>query len=284
VDAGGSVTAPPDGPDPFDVATSVAPRGDGTFDAVLDERYTIAGMPNGGYLLALAARAAAAHLAELDGSAAHCLAASAAYARAMQCGPATIRVTVDRRGARVSQLHAEIEQAGRSSVRALLSMGRLRPDAEVQLAGPSAVGLPDRASCERLGSGGPPGSGISTMDRVELLLDPRTSTFLRGERSDEPEVRGWIRLSGDRPVDSFALLFLTDTLPPSTLPYGSTGWTPTIQLSVYVRREPTTPWLAARQYARSIGGGLLDQGCELWDETGALVATATQLAMVRFRR
>lgn len=270
-------------PDPFDVATSVTPRGAGVYDAVLDERYTIVGMPNGGYLLALAARAAAAHLFELDGTVAHCLAASAAYARAMQCGPASLRVTVDRRGARVSQLNAEIEQAGRTSVRALLSMGRLRPDAKVHLAGPSAVGLPPRESCDRVPSGGPPGTGISTMDRVELLLDPSTSTFLRGERSEEPEVRGWVRLAGGRPIDSFALLFLTDTLPPSTLPFGSTGWTPTIQLSVYVRREPTTEWLAARQYARSIGGGLLDQGCELWDETGAVVASATQLAMVRFR-
>jgi acyl-CoA thioesterase len=57
---------------------------------------------------------------------------------------------------------------------------------------------------------------------------------------------------------------------------------PTIQLTAYVKARPEDGWLAARQYARSVAGGLLDQGCELWDATGTLVASSTQLAMVRF--
>ena len=82
--------------------------------------------------------------------------------------------------------------------------------------------------------------------------------------------------------DPLSLLLAADTLPPATFPIGSSGWVPTIQLSVYVRRVPAAGWLLARQRAQLVSGGLVDETCELWDETGRVVAQAVQLAMVRF--
>jgi acyl-CoA thioesterase len=272
----------PEAPDAFDVATAVRPSGDGHYAVDLDETYSVLGMPNGGYLLALAARAAGVELTGGDGPLPHCLAASVAYARAMACGPAEVRVEVDRRGARVSQAHAEIAQDGRVAVRALLSMGKLRDQPDVRVKGSDPVELPDPGSCTPVASGGPPGSGISIMDRVELRLDPKTAWFDAPGPGEEPEIRGWIRLADGRRTDPLGMLFLADALPPSTFPIGSTGWVPTIQLSVYVRALAAEGWLRARQYARSVTGGLLDQGCELWDANGTLVASSTQLAMVRF--
>jgi hypothetical protein len=276
------VTATPPTPDAFDAATAATPLGDGRYAVELDEAYTVLGMPNGGYLLAVAARAAGVELATSDGEPPECLGASVAYARAMAVGPAVVHVVVDRRGARVSQVHAEISQQGRTSVRALLSMGRLRDGAEVRVPGTSPVEIPAPEACVAVPAGGPPGTGISIMDRVELRLDPATAWFEDTERRGPPEVRGWVRLAGGRVADSIGLLFLADVLPPSTFPLGSTGWVPTIQLTAYVKARPAEGWLQARQYARSVAGGLLDQGCDLWDANGVLVASATQLAMVRF--
>jgi acyl-coenzyme A thioesterase PaaI-like protein len=268
--------------DAFDAATAVVALGDGRYGVELDEAYTVVGMPNGGYLLAIAARAAGVQLSDGDGVPRECLGASVAYARPMKCGPAVVDVVVDRRGARVSQVHAEITQDGRTSVRALLSMGRLRDDPDARVPGSARVELPAPEDCVAVPSGGPPGSGISIMDRVELRLDPKTAWFEDGSAERSSEIRGWVRLADGRRADSLGLLFLTDVLPPSTLPIGSTGWVPTIQLSAYLKARPADGWLAARQYARSVAGGLLDQGCELWDAHGVLVASATQLAMVRF--
>jgi hypothetical protein len=83
-------------------------------------------------------------------------------------------------------------------------------------------------------------------------------------------------------MDPLGLLLATDVLPPATFPLGSKGWVPTIQLSVYVRALPAQGWLRARPRARTVTGGLVDEVCELWDDSGRVVAQAVQLAMVRF--
>lgn len=270
----------PPGLGEFDLATAVTPLGDGRYSVELAESFTVLGAPNGGYLLAVAARAAGIELA--DGKEPpECLGASVAYARPMSCGTAVVLVAVDRRGARVSQVHAEFEQDAKTSVRALLSMGRIR-DGAVRVPGRPRIDLPPPAECIAVPTGGPPGSGVTIMDRVELRIDPATAWFDGADHATAPEVRGWVRLAGGRRADSLGLLFLTDVLPPSTFMIGSTGWVPTIQLSAYVKATASDGWLAARQYARSVTGGLLDQGCDLWDSNGVLVASATQLAMVRF--
>jgi acyl-CoA thioesterase len=52
-------------------------------------------------------------------------------------------------------------------------------------------------------------------------------------------------------------------------------------LTSYVRRAPTSEWLHGFQRAVVIADGLVDERCELFDDSGQLVASSTQLAMVR---
>lgn len=258
-------------------ATAVRSLGAGAFDAVLDERFTVGGMPNGGYLLALLATAATEELAAAGDEAAVCLGASASYVRAPRVGPARLQVGVDRRGARVRQLHAELVQSDRTCVRALLTMGRRRAGGTTWPGAP-ATQLAPRGT--RVAAGGRPGEGISILERVDVRLDPATP--LRPGRPGTPEVRAWLRLDEDRDCDEAAVLFLLDVLPPASVPLGSTGWAPTIQLSAAIRSLPRSRWLRGRQLASWVEGGLCQQRCELWDEAGGLVGEATQLAMVRF--
>jgi Thioesterase-like superfamily len=276
------VTAQAGALDAFDTATSVARVGEGAYTADLDEAFGVLGKPNGGYLLAVLARAAALHAVERGTRHEHCLAASALYVRAPDCGRVDVEVTVHRSGTKVSQLRATLSQAGRVAVDAVITCGRLDRDDVVRLKGPPPPALPAPESCERVESGGPAGVGISIMDRVELRLDPATTGFKRGELASEAEVRGWVRLADGRAPDPLSLLFCLDALPPATFPIGSSGWVPTIQLSAYVRALPDDGWLTARQVARTVSGGLVDEVCELWDAGGRVVAQATQLAMVRF--
>lgn len=268
--------------DGFDAATAVVDVGDGTYRAELDESYSILGRPNGGYLLAVAARAATTELVGHGTNHPHCVAASATFVRAPRCGPADVRVTVHRSGTRISQVRAAIVQDGRVAVDAVLSCGRLDTAGEPRYEEPCTVVLADLEHCPRVAPGGPPGQGVTIMDRVELHLDPATTGFTRGEIATVAEVRGWLRLAGGRPFDPVSLLFASDALPPATFPIGSSGWVPTIQLSVYVRGVPTEGWLVARQRAKLVAGGLVDEVCELWDAQGRLVVQAVQLAMVRF--
>lgn len=267
--------------DPFLAATEVLRIGASSFSAELDAGYSIMGKPNGGYILSVLARAATMQLVESGIEHPHCLAASGSYIRSPDCGPAQVEVTVRRNGTRISQVQASLLQDGKVAAEALLSCGRLREDADVFHSDSMPVSLPDPADCEShtpvFASGGP-----SILDRVEMRLDPATTGFARGELSDDAEIRGWIRMAGGWPMGPLGLLLATDVLPPATFALGSTGWVPTIQLSVYVRALPLDGWLRARQRARTVTGGLVDEVCELWDESGRVVAQAVQLAMVRF--
>ncbi len=273
-----------DGVDLFDAATSVRRVREGEYRAALAEDYSVLGNPNGGYLLAVLARAAAAHLEERGTHHPHCLAASASFARAASCGEVEIDVTVHRAGRSVSHVRATLVQDGRVAVDALLSCGRLDEDPEVNYALPGDVVLPPVEACEPRPAEGLPGVNVAIMDRVDLRLDPATTGFARGEVGDDAEIRGWLRLAGGRPMDPLALLFAVDVLPPATFAIGSEGWVPTVQLTAYVRAIPADGWLVARQRARLVAGGFVDEVCELWDSRGRAVAQATQLAMVRFPR
>jgi hypothetical protein len=276
------VTTSTEQPDAFDQATAVEALGDGAYRAQLDESYSILGKPNGGYLLAVIARAACAEVVGRGINHPHCVAASASFVRAPSCGPCDVAVTVRRSGTKISQVHAAVVQDGRVAVDAVLSCGRLDATTEPRYEEPCPVVLPDLEHCPRVPPGGPPGEGVSIMDRLELHLDPGTTGFSRGELAEVAEVRGWLRLPGGRGFDPMSLLFASDALPPATFPIGSSGWVPTIQLSVYVRGIPAPGWLVARQRARLVSGGLVDEVCELWDSTGRPVVQAVQLAMVRF--
>lgn len=268
--------------DAFDAATAVTALGGARYGATLAEDYAVLGNPNGGYLLAVVANAAVSHLATTDAEHPHCLSASASFVRPPTCGEVEIDLKVHRTGSRISHLAAEVHQGGEVVVDALLSCGRLDPTPEARYQVPCDVVLPVVEACERRPADGVPGISIAIMDRVDLRLDPESAGFAHGRLIDTAEVRGWLRLADGRAMDPLALLFAADVLPPATFPIGSTGWVPTVQLCTFVRALPAPGWLVARQRARAVVGGLVDELCELWDSTGRVVAQATQLAMVRF--
>ena len=268
--------------DRFDAATAVARIADGRYAATFDESYAVLGNPNGGYLLAVMARAATAHLEAMGTHHPYCLAASAEFARAATTGPAEVELAVHRAGTRISHVRATVVQSGKVAVEAELACGRLPEVPAVHYEQGCPVTLPPVEACERRPAEGLDGVNVAIMDRVDLRLDPAVTGFVRGELADVAEVRGWLRLADGRRMDPFAMLFALDVLPPATFPIGSSGWVPTVQLSCYVRAVPADGWLVARQTARTVVDGLVDEVCELWDADGRSVGQAMQLAMVRF--
>src|SRR5690606_28920258 len=95
----------------FDLATAVRDRGDGrTFDLDVDAGWTVGPKPNGGYLLAAAARAAGVAVQAAGADHPHPLAATAHYLRAPDAGPAEIVVDVLRLGRGASQARATLSQ------------------------------------------------------------------------------------------------------------------------------------------------------------------------------
>lgn len=267
----------------FEAATAVTARGDGTtYDALIDPLYTVAGNPNGGYLLAMLARAAADAVAARGTDHPHPLAVSAHYLKAPAPGPAEVQLEVLRTGRTASQTRTRLVQDGRACVEALLTLGRLHPDAEPWWTDAAPVELPPEQDCILLPAERPDRPyRVAILDAVHERLDPAVLGGAVGKPSGDAEMRGWVRFADGADPDPMSLLFVLDALPPATFELGPMGWVPTLELTAYVRAVPAPGALRVRQRARLVQGGWVDERCEVWDSADRLVGQATQLASLR---
>jgi hypothetical protein len=261
----------------FSAVTAVVPTAPGRFDAEIDPAWTIAGRPNGGYLLAILGRAAAG-----SGTHPHPIAASATYLRPPDPGPVQLETDVLRAGRTASQVRVRMLQDGAACVEALITTSALDAATEPYwTAGLDVVEVADREHCVRVPAVSPIGTPVPIMDEVELHLDPADTGFARGEPSGRGQLRGWLALPGDEPFDPVSLLYAVDAFPPATFDVAATGWVPTLELTAYVRALPAPGPVRVLHRAQVIDAEKVDEVCFVWDSRERLVAQATQLAGVR---
>ena len=256
----------------FEQATRVVAAGDGRWTADLDPEWTVGGRPHGGYLLAVLARAVLAAAHEHP----HPLSASAIYASSPAVGPATVAVEVVRRGRRASQVRARLAQQDSVLVDVGFVTGALEPETTERWSDNPPPSVAPIEDCTRIATE-PMGGGfrLPMLGRVGLHLDAESM------KPGSADLRGWLTLDDGSPFDALSLLYAADAFPPATLPLGSVGWVPTLELTCYVRAIPALGPLRVRQRARVITGGLVDQVCEIWDSHDRVVVQATQLASAR---
>lgn len=261
----------------FAAVTALVPTGSGRFEATVSADWTIAGRPNGGYLLAMLARAA-----EQAGAHPHVIAASAHYLHAPAPGTVTIDTDVLRSGRSASQLRARLWQDDQVCVEALITTSTLAMDTKPYWdAGLELVSVADRDSCVRLPPVSPTGLAVPIMGQVDLRLDPSVTGFARGVPSGRGELKGWLALASDAQFDPVSLLYAIDAFPPATFEVEATGWVPTLELTGYVRALPAPGPVRVLQKAQLIDAQRVDETCFVWDSTGRLVAQGTQLAGIR---
>ena len=264
-------------PAAFSTVTALTEQDPGRFTGQVHPGWTIAGKPNGGYLLALLARAACAGSAHP-----HPIAASAHYLRSPDPGPVTVAVELLRAGRSASQLRVRLVQDGAPCIEALFTTSTLEPDTKPYWADgvPDAAG-PVFADGIRVPGVNPAGMAVPIMEQVDLRLDPSSFGFGRGRPSGQGELRGWLALPGDEAFDPISLIYAVDAFPPATFDIEITGWVPTLELTTYVRALPASGPVRVLQRAHLIDAQRVDEACWVWDSTGRLVAHGTQLAGIR---
>jgi acyl-CoA thioesterase len=241
--------------------------GQTTYDVDLHPGWAIRGKPNGGYLLAMLARAGCEVVGTEDP-----LAVSAHYLRAPSPGPAEIQVEAIRRGRRVSTSRASMWQAGKRCIETLISSGTL-PDAPADWSNPPPA-MPAPEDCVEATVGA---FTVELLDHIELRLDPATAP--KPHPTGTPVVRFWFRLRDGTDPDVLTTLLAVDSGPPTIFNLARYGWAPTVELTVLIRRAPAPGWMRCETHASLLGGGWFDEEAALWDSTGALVAQARQLAL-----
>lgn len=260
----------------FEVATAVERVADGRYSGSIADGWDIAGNANGGYLIALAARAMA------DAAGRPPLSLTAHYLSPGRVGPVEIDVDVVRDGRRTAVVRGSMRSPD-GPVMALLGTFAPTP---VGGSGPAVVTgeppvLPDPAACV---AGGPPvhpgGSGFG--DRVLGRYHPDDVGFREGRPSGRAEMRGWFELADGSPIDVFGLLLAVDAFAPVCFnrPEFAVSWAPTLELTAHVRGVPAPGPLRLRFSSRFLQDGLFEEDGEVWDTTGRLVAQSRQLALI----
>jgi acyl-CoA thioesterase len=260
-------------------AAAIEPVAPGRYAVQISDDYTILGKPNGGYLQCVLANAALAAASDEGSTHVHVTAITTNYSGAPAVGRAELHTDVRRVGRSVSFVHVALVQEGAVMCEALLTLGTIRDSVAVRYLDAPPPELAPLAQCVRRTVV----EEIKLMRVVDFRLDPSSAVWLEGGRSEKGEVRGWLRLDdGASQWDAWSLLFASDGLPPATFPLGSSGWVPTLQLTSYVHAIPSGEWLKARQWCTIINDGRVEEHAELFDSTDVLVASSSQLALVRF--
>jgi acyl-CoA thioesterase len=267
------VPAGPPEPHPFDVDTAVAPAGAGLFSGLVTDRWTTpGGTPNGGYLLAICARALGEVMAFPDP-----LAISGYFLRPASVGqPADLATAILRSGRNHSTGTVALRQAGKNVVSAVgtftAHQGHRRTVVDGSCPGlPPAEELPDVLEGISL-------PGVTIADRVEFRM-PNRPGWLDGAPSGRAYMEYWARLRGGREPDLWALAFLVDAAPPVVMELGEFA-SSTVELTVHLRASPAPGWLAFRASTRFMLGGYYEEDIEVWDSAGRLVAQSRQLAIL----
>jgi acyl-CoA thioesterase len=285
-------------PHPFDSDTALEEAGPGRWRAWAPEHWFVARGPNGGYLAAVAARAAEAAAGRpLRSLTLHFIAAPAV-------GPIDVAVTLERVGRTYTAASIRLEQDGAPKTLALATLGALPDDGPEWDAAPPPEATP-LAETERI----PPEQANvpAFMRNYDLRWANVTSPgdpSLRGSadvtspgdpssRGSDGETRipgsgGWMRTAAPRVLDAPLVAAMTDAWAPAAfVALGRFGSAPTLDLTIHIRRPLPPAGMAPEDYvlgrftSRLSVAGVWEEDGELWTPAGELIAQSRQLALIR---
>jgi hypothetical protein len=256
----------------FEAATAVTSRGDGRYEARVAEGWDIGGNANGGYLIALAARAIT------DAVGRPPLSVTAHYLAPGRVGPCQIDVDVVRAGRRTATSAALVRSGGTDVLAVLGTFG------EQVGGGPSVVDaappeLPPVGECVRTV---PPVESSGFGQRVLVRVRPGDEGFAVGRPTGRAEIAGWFEFADGHRVDGVGLLLVADAFAPVVFhrPEFPVSWAPTLELTVHVRGVPAPGPLRCIFRSRFMQAGMFEEDGEVWDSAGTLVALSRQLALI----
>ncbi len=262
----------------FDIETATQRTSADAATVHLSNDWNIGDNPNGGYLMAIVLNA----LASLPGLASSPLDPLTLTAHFLRPGLAghdgLVTGEVLKLGRTISSVRGTLHQDDKPRVEMLVGLGDLsalrtqpRADSVPMFELPPPAQCIDRAELAQ-------GVDLPILQRVEV----RVPVALIEPNPAGPSVMaGWIRFADGRPPDTRALPLFADAFPPSVFTrYGNIGWVPTLEMTVQVRRQPVSGWVAAQFQCDDLHDGTMIETGSLWDEAGNLVARCRQLGLL----
>jgi acyl-CoA thioesterase len=259
----------------FDVETALTPLGEGRFAGRVSEAFWVQNGPNGGYLAAIAMRAAMTLVAE-PARVARSL--HMRYLSAPKAGPIEVHAEVLRAGRSMTSLAMRLQQGGKDFAHGSAAFSTaFSPIAFQDCAMPSARPL---AECQ------PMSKEIELNHRLDMY-PAIGGTRRSGERAI---TGGYMRFADQRILDTLALASLWDMWPPAVFTRAFEqrfrGAVPTVEASVYFRRPTPLPnatpsdFVLIKSESTMAYDGLTEESAEIWSHDGLLLVQSRQLALL----
>lgn len=255
----------------FDRDSAVTALCDGRYSADISDRWNIQEVPNGGYLMAVAARALRERLPHPDP-----FTITGHFFNPIAPGPVEIGTEILKSGKTLSYAEARVLQTGAERLRITAAYGDLGARRGFDHGAEGPPSLPAIEDCL------PAKIPLRFFESVDVAFTPDTAGWLRGENSEECVLSGWARFADGREPDVLSLILFADGFPPPIFrKTGPVAWVPTVELTVQVRARPCPGPLRCRFRTRFVTGGFAEEDGEIWDAEGHLVALSRQLETIR---
>ena len=243
------------------------------FDTCISENWSINGVPNGGYILALMAHAMTEQSRKKTSPI-----FTIHYLSRSEPGKAVVDIENVSQSNQFQHIQSKLIQGGIEKARAFGTFSGGPNGNFFKRYENSAPETRPLEKCIMI----PELPAFTLYRQIDIRVDPHYAGWLTGNMSEKSEIRGWIKFKNDRAFDLCALVLLADSFPPPIFTsLGKIPWVPTIEFSVNIRNSPKTEWLKFRATTRYITFGMMEVDGEIWDEEGELSAISRQIAQFR---
>ncbi len=284
-------------PSKFERDTAVVEIGTLRYEGVVSPDWWVVAGPNGGYLAAIVTRALQAAFATATR---RMRSLSLHYLRPAVAGPIIVEIEVVKAGKLVTTVQFFARQDSKLVMTGLSTFGVVLDapsfsDAVAPLAPPPVMVSGAEPGIETIPMGAQYdvipclGSVGSTQTGPNNHPEQGASSEANRGSSDAPSclpavTGGWIRLADPAPIDECVLAAYCDSWwPPVFHRINEPLAVPTVELTLYFQASPTNPhgWVLGQFQSTAAREGYIVETGELWDESGALLATVHQLAVLR---
>jgi len=257
----------------FDQDILFEPTDPFSFAGRITENWSINGIPNGGYLMAILARAMMVH-SEMKST------PIITVNFLNRCEPGDARVLIEKMSVsrQFSRFQAKLYQNGKEKIRSFGTFASETNECILESYEESEPQITALEKCLPM----PELPNYTFFSRMDVRLDPICAGWMSGKLSEESESKGWIKFKDERTFDALSIFLIADSFPPAVLSsQGVVAWVPTIEFSVNIRNIPTSKWLKCNFRTRFITCGLLEEDGEIWDQNNQLIAISRQIAQYR---
>jgi hypothetical protein len=244
-----------------------------SFCGQITDNWSINGIADGGYLMAMLAKAMMQH-SEMKSTPI----ITANFLNRCEPGDAEILIEKMSASRQFNRFQGSLRQKGKEKIRAFGTFSDENKECLLESCEASCPEIAELEKCLPV----PEIPNYSLFGQLDVRLDPACTGWLSGKLSAKSESKGYIKFKENRTFDVPSILLIADSFPPAILSsQGMVAWVPTIELSVNIRKIPTTDWLKCSFRTRFITCGLLEEDGEIWDQKDELIAISRQIAQYR---